>query len=188
MYIIVGLGNPGDRYKYTRHNVGFMVIDILAQRNGIKLNKLDYKALWGEAWIGAEKVILAKPQTFMNASGESVYDIVRYFKPPLEHLIVIYDDIDLPLGRIRIRTKGSAGTHNGMRSIIYMLDSDAFPRIRVGIDRPGPGMDLVNYVLSGFDEQEQPIIYKAMERAADAAEAIVKDGIEIAMSKYNGDV
>jgi len=188
MYIIIGLGNPGDKYKYTRHNVGFMVIDILAQKNSVSLNKIGYKALWGEMRTKSGNVILAKPQTFMNSSGESVYEIINYYKIPLEHLIVIYDDIDLPLGRIRIRKKGSAGTHNGMRSIIYMLKNEHFPRIRVGIGKPKEGTDLVKYVLSPFTEEEQPVIYKAMERAAEAAEIIVTDGIDTAMNKYNRDI
>lgn len=187
MYIIAGLGNPGDQYRFTRHNVGFMVIDILAQRNGLKLNRLDYKALWGQVHWGDEAVILAQPQTFMNASGQSIYEMVHRLDVPLDHLVVIYDDIDLPLGKVRVRAKGSAGTHNGMRSVIYQLQDENFPRIRVGIGKPEPGMELVQHVLSAFYESEKPIIYEAMGKAAEAAETIVREGIEAAMNKYNAD-
>ena len=133
MYVIVGLGNPGKKYENTRHNMGFMAIDLLADKFGIKVDKIKHKALIGEGRIANQKVLLAKPQTYMNLSGESVREILSYYKVDVENLIVIYDDIDIPTGTIRIRKFGSAGTHNGMRSVVYQLKSDRFPRIRVGI-------------------------------------------------------
>lgn len=133
MYIIAGLGNPGKKYENTRHNMGFTAIDLLAEKFGIKVNKLRFKALTGEGRIAGQKVLLIKPQTYMNLSGESVRMALDYYKEPPENLIVIYDDIDIPTGSIRIRKKGSAGTHNGMRNILYQIQSEDFPRIRVGI-------------------------------------------------------
>ena len=150
MYIIVGLGNPGDKYEKTRHNVGFNVIDLLAKEYSIDVSKIKHKALIGEGRVGTEKVILVKPMTYMNLSGESVADICNYYNIDLENLIVIYDDIDLDVGKIRIRKKGSGGTHNGMRSIIKCLGSNEFPRVRVGISKPKNGQDLADFVLSRF--------------------------------------
>ena len=185
MYIIVGLGNPGKRYEATRHNVGFETIDFLAHRNNIKVNKLKHKALYGEDIWRGEKVLLAKPQTFMNLSGESLRDMVAFYKIETKNIIVIYDDIDIEVGTLRIREKGSAGTHNGMRSIIYQLQTDEFPRVRIGIGKPQFG-DLVNFVTSRFSKEELPPIRETIERAALAVESIVTDGIDKAMNKYNG--
>ena len=149
MYIIAGLGNPGKKYENTRHNMGFTAIDLLAEKFGIKVNKLRFKALTGEGRIAGQKVLLIKPQTYMNLSGESVRMALDYYKEPPENLIVIYDDIDIPTGSIRIRKKGSAGTHNGMKSIIYDLQFDDFPRLRIGIgtDRKE---DMIHFVLFNY--------------------------------------
>lgn len=185
MFVIVGLGNPGKKFDETRHNVGFETIDLLAQRNNIKVNKLKHKALYGEGFWGGEKVLLVKPQTFMNLSGESVRDIMTFYKVEMENLIVIYDDIDIDVGTLRIRQKGSAGSHNGMRSIIYQLQSDLFPRIRIGVGRPEFG-DLANYVLGRFPKEEVTTMQEVVERAAKATESIVKDGVDKAMNMYNG--
>ncbi|MCC5911231.1 MAG: aminoacyl-tRNA hydrolase [Clostridiaceae bacterium] len=185
MFVIVGLGNPGKKFDETRHNVGFETIDLLAQRNNIKVNKLKHKALYGEGFWGGEKVLLVKPQTFMNLSGESVRDIMTFYKVEMENLIVIYDDIDIDVGTLRIRQKGSAGSHNGMRSIIYQLQSDLFPRIRIGVGRPEFG-DLANYVLGRFPKEEVATMQEVVERAAKATESIVKDGVDKAMNLYNG--
>ncbi|ABR46395.1 Aminoacyl-tRNA hydrolase [Alkaliphilus metalliredigens QYMF] len=185
MYIIVGLGNPGKKYSGTRHNVGFDVIDLLAHRLGITVNKLKHKALYGEARIGGEKVILAKPQTFMNLSGESIREMMQFYKIDPENLIVIYDDIDVKVGSLRIRQSGSAGTHNGMKSTIYQLQTDAFPRIRIGVGRPEFG-DLSNYVLGSFTKDEIPLMKESLERATLTVESIVIDGIDKAMNRYNG--
>lgn len=185
MYIIVGLGNPGKKYNGTRHNVGFDVIDLLAHRLGITVNKLKHKALYGEGRIGGDKVILAKPQTFMNLSGESIRDMMQFYKIDPQNLIVIYDDIDVKVGSLRIRQSGSAGTHNGMKSTIYQLQTDEFPRIRIGVGRPEFG-DLASYVLGSFPKDEIPIMKESLERAALAVESIVTDGLDKAMNRYNG--
>lgn len=185
IFLIIGLGNPGSKYENTRHNVGFHTIDYLSQKHNIKLSKIGFKAVYGEGTIDGTRVILLKPQTFMNLSGESVRDIVSWYKLPLEHVIVIYDDIDLELGKIRVRQKGSSGTHNGMKSIIYQLQADNFPRIRIGIGRPPEKWDLADYVLSKFSKEDWEIIFKSIEKAAEAAIMITKSGPEKAMNCFN---
>ena len=184
MKIIAGLGNPGKEYENTKHNVGFLTIDILAEKYDIKVNKIKFKGLVGEGMIGTEKVILVKPQTYMNLSGQCIREIVAFYKLDMEDLVVIYDDIDLPMGNLRIRKKGSAGTHNGMRSIIYDLQDDGFPRVRVGIGGERKG-DLANYVISGFSGDDRKLIEEAIVKAADAVTCLVKDGIDRAMVDYN---
>lgn len=185
MYIIVGLGNPGRKYEGTRHNVGFHTIDLLSRRLTIPVNKLKYKALVGEGHIGSERVVLVKPQTFMNLSGQSVMELVQFYKIDLKQLIVIYDDIDVKTGSLRIREKGSAGSHNGMRNIIYLLKQDEFPRIRIGVGKPENG-DLADYVLGHFSKEEVGLVSEAIERAALAVETIVGQDLQLAMNKYNG--
>lgn len=184
MKIIAGLGNPGKEYENTKHNVGFLTIDILAEKYDIKVNKIKFKGLVGEGMIGTEKVILVKPQTYMNLSGQCIREIVAFYKLDMEDLVVIYDDIDLPMGNLRIRKKGSAGTHNGMRSIIYDLQDDGFPRVRVGIGGERKG-DLANYVISGFSGDDRRLIEEAIVKAADAVACLVEDGIDRAMVDYN---
>lgn len=185
LYVVVGLGNPGRQYEDTRHNVGFVTVDLLAQKLGIKISKIRHKALIGEGIIDNKKIVLVKPQTFMNLSGESIRGIVNWYKVTLENLIVIYDDIDLSLGTVRIRQKGSSGTHNGMKSIIYQLQSDEFPRIRIGIDLPDERYDLARYVLGRFTKEEKDIVQKSLLWATDAVQAIVLKGINYAMNNYN---
>ena len=185
MYLITGLGNPGDKYRYTKHNVGFMVLDHFASEHNISISKLKHKALIGEGQIGQERVILAKPQTYMNLSGESVQELMHWYKEDISRLIVVYDDVDLDVGRIRIRPEGSSGTHNGMKSIIYLLNTDKFPRIRVGIGKQPPYMDLGNYVLSRFNDEEIPLMEEAVKKSALAIEEIVRKDITSAMNKYN---
>lgn len=184
MYIIAGLGNPGRKYENTRHNMGFLTIDKIAEELGIKVDKIKFKALVGEVNFSGQKVMLVKPQTYMNLSGQSVREIMNFYKLPIENLTVIYDDIDIPTGSVRIRKSGSAGTHNGMRDIIYNLADSGFPRIRIGIgsDRRG---DLADYVTGGFTKEEVPLLEDAVTRAAAAALSIVEDGIDRAMNKYN---
>lgn len=186
MYIIVGLGNPGKKYERTRHNIGFLTIDELSRRTGIIPNKLKFKATVGEGRIGTEKVVLVKPQTFMNLSGESVRELMSFYKVDHDKLIVIYDDIDLEVGKLRIRKKGSSGTHNGMRNIIYLLGYDDFPRFRVGISGENRRGNLADYVLGNFLKEEIPSVAESIERCADAIECLMKDGIELAMTRYNG--
>lgn len=184
MFIIVGLGNPGKKYENTRHNMGFQVIDLLSSEYGINVDKLKFKALVGEGRIADQKVILVKPQTYMNLSGESVREIMSFYKEPIENLIVVYDDIDLEVGTFRIRAKGSAGTHNGMRSVIYQLQNDNFPRIRVGIGKPANG-DLINFVTGGVTKDEVKPLEDALVGAKEACTMILSDGIDKAMNKYN---
>ncbi len=184
MYIIVGLGNPGKKYENTRHNMGFIAVDLLAEKYGIKVDKIKFKALVGEGRIAGQKVLLVKPQTYMNLSGQSVMEVMNFYKEDIENLIVIYDDIDIPTGTIRLRKKGSAGTHNGMRNIVYLLQEDGFPRIRVGIGSESK-VDLIHYVTSGVTKKEKDLLEDALTRAADAAACIVEKGIEIAMNEYN---
>lgn len=186
MYVVVGLGNPGKQYEKTRHNVGFDVIDIISKEFDIPVNKIKHKALVGEGRIGNNKVLLVKPQTYMNLSGETLIDIYNYYKVDLENIIVIYDDIDLDVGKIRIRKKGSAGTHNGMKSIIKCLGSGDFPRIRVGVSKPEKGQDLANFVLSRFKKEEEIDLQAGFEKAYKSVESIIIENIDIAMNKYNG--
>lgn len=186
MYVVVGLGNPGKQYDKTRHNVGFDVIDILAKEYDISVSKIKHKALIGEGRVGSEKVLLVKPQTYMNLSGETLIDIYNYYKVDMENIIVIYDDIDLDVGKIRIRKKGSGGTHNGMRSIIKCLGANDFPRVRVGVSKPRPGQDLADFVLSRFKKEESEDVELGLEKAAKAVDVMIRDNIDLAMNKYNG--
>jgi len=186
LYVIAGLGNPGAKYEYTRHNIGFLVVDILAEKYNISITKIKHKALTGIGLIEGKKVMLVKPQTYMNNSGESIREVVEWYKTSLEHLIVVYDDLDLPLGKLRVRAKGSAGTHNGMKSVIYHLQSDIFPRIRVGIEKNPEGWDIIDYVLGEFTEDEKKTIYNTLVKAAEAAVTIVTSGIDEAMNMFNG--
>lgn len=185
MYVIVGLGNPGKQYQQTRHNVGFNAIDVLSEKLGIRVDKIKYKAVVGEGLYQGEKIMLVKPQTFMNLSGESVIKIMSYFDLPIEKLIVIFDDIDTDLGKLRIRKKGSAGTHNGMRNIIYLLQKDEFPRVRIGIGKPERG-ELKDFVLRKFSADEKVLMSDAISRAAEATLAIIREDVDKAMNQYNG--
>jgi PTH1 family peptidyl-tRNA hydrolase len=186
MYVIAGLGNPGKQYEQTHHNMGFITIDYLAEKLGISVNKIKFKALTAETVYNGQKIVLLKPQTYMNLSGESIREIVQFYKLPPENLIVIYDDIDLDTGKIRIRAKGSAGTHNGMRNIVFQLQTDEFPRIRIGI-RGGMSekMQLRDFVTGGFTKEEVPLLEDAVSRAADAVLCYVSEGINTCMNKYN---
>lgn len=183
MYIIAGLGNPGQKYENTRHNMGFKAIDHLAEKLGIDVNRAKFKGLIGEGRIGTEKVILLKPQTFMNLSGQSVREIMNFYKIPEENLIVIYDDFDLPIGSIRIRKSGGPGTHNGMKSVVSELGSRQFPRIRIGIgNSEGP---TIQFVIGKVGNDEQRILDETAAAAAAAAEDVVRIGIENAMNIHN---
>jgi PTH1 family peptidyl-tRNA hydrolase len=184
MYIIIGLGNPGKRYENTRHNLGFITVDKIARENDINVNKIKHKALVGEGMISGHKVLLVKPQTYMNLSGESVREVFEYYKIEPEKLIVIYDDIDIPMGQLRIRKKGSAGTHNGMKSIIYQIQTDQFPRIRIGIGNDRK-KGLISHVISSFKKEEKTAIEDAVIRATKAVTDILDIGIEKTMSEYN---
>lgn len=186
MYIVAGLGNPGREYDMTRHNIGFEAIDYIADNKNVKVNKLKYKALYGETKIGTEKVYLVKPQTYMNLSGESIREFCSFFKVPPENVIIINDDISLDTGKIRIRAKGSAGGHNGLKSIIYQLNSDNFPRIRIGVGAPKhEDYELADYVLGRFSKDEIPVLEDAIVKTAKAVEEIIKNNIDSAMNKFN---
>lgn len=185
MYIIVGLGNPGREYEQSRHNVGFMTLDILADKMGISAGKNLKKAIVAEGLLGGKKVLLAKPQTFMNLSGESVVGLMNWFKSEHHELIIVYDDVDLAPGKLRIREKGSAGTHNGMRNIIYILGYDDFPRVRVGVGKAAEGWDLASHVLAKPTGDDAKAIREAMEKAAEAIEMIVKGQIKDAQTRFN---
>lgn len=184
MYIICGLGNPGKEYATTRHNMGFLAVDELAKKLGVDVSTLKFKALIGETRIGSEKVILVKPQTYMNLSGEALRPIADYYKVPAENILVIYDDVDIAPGNLRIRPFGSAGSHNGMKSVIFQLQTDRFPRVRIGIGDHGI-IPLDKYVLSKPTDEEIPLVADAIVRAAAAAEDFVRIGISDTMNKYN---
>ena len=184
MIVIAGLGNPGKKYENTRHNMGFLTIDRIAEKNDIKVNKIKHRALVGDGFISGHKVLLVKPQTYMNLSGESLREVMNYYNVDIEDLIVIYDDFDIETGSLRIRKKGSAGSHNGMKSVIYQLKNDGFPRVRVGIGKSG-SLDWKDFVLGKVGGAESDAILQAISNAADAVECMISEGIDIAMNKYN---
>ena len=186
MYIIVGLGNPSKQYEGTRHNAGFMTLDVLADRYNIDISEKKHKALCGKGVIEGNKVVLLKPQTFMNLSGESVRAAADFYKVAPEEIIVIYDDISLEPGQLRVRKKGSAGGHNGMKNIIAHLGTQVFTLIRVGVGEKPAGMDLADYVLGRFSKGERELLEEAFKEGARAAVAILCDGIESAMNQFNG--
>lgn len=185
MYVIVGLGNPTNQYAATRHNIGFDVITRIADEYNISMDFMKHKAICGKGFICGERVILAQPQTYMNLSGESVRELVDFYKISLDELIIIYDDISLDVGQLRIRTKGSAGGHNGIKSIIKHLGTQEFMRIKFGVGDKPKGWDLADYVLSRFQEVEQTVIREAMGNAAKACEIIITEGVDAAMNRYN---
>ncbi len=186
MYLIVGLGNPGKQYDMTRHNIGFHTIDYIAEKYGARMTKLKFKAVYGECTIGGERVYLVKPQTYMNLSGDSVAEMAKFYKIPPENIIVINDDISLDTGRIRVRKKGSAGGHNGLKSIIYRLNSDAFPRVKMGVGAPKhEDYDLADFVLGHFTKDEIPVMEDAIKKAERSVSEIIKNGADSAMNKYN---
>ncbi len=186
MYIIVGLGNPTKEYDKTRHNIGFMLIDELADRFNIHVTTIQHKALVGKGIINGQKVLLAKPQTYMNLSGESVKELVDYYKvDPESELIIISDDIDLPPGYIRVRPKGSAGGHNGLKNIIALTGTQEFNRVRIGVGKKPPKMDLADYVLGHFKEEDKEPMKNGINDAIDAIEMLLEDKIDEAMNKHN---
>ncbi len=186
--LIVGLGNPGLAYRHNRHNVGFMVADALADKLEIPLKRVKFKAQIGNGKLGDIPIIIAKPLTFMNNSGEAVAPLVRYFKVPLERLLVIHDDMDLPLGTLRMRPSGGSAGHNGMLSIFDKLGTNAIPRLRVGIGRPPGRMDPADYVLQDFPRSEEELLSMVIAQACEAALAFITTGLEKAMNTYNGEV
>jgi PTH1 family peptidyl-tRNA hydrolase len=184
-FLIIGLGNPGRRYRDTRHNVGFQVADLLAERYGLRFARRQAMAFVADGRIDGHLVTLAKPQGYMNTSGKSVGALVHFYKLPLSHLLVMYDDLDLPVGALRMRPGGGSGGHQGMQNIIRHVGSEDFPRLRIGIGRPPGRMDPAAYVLQRFSEEQAPDIEIARECAADAALAWMAEGLEAAMTRYN---
>lgn len=186
-YLIVGLGNPGRKYRNNRHNVGFRVVDLLAERHGLDLARLELKALVGKGIVLTRQVIVAKPQTYMNESGRAVGQLLNYYDVPLMNLMVVYDEIDLPLGTLRLRERGGSGGHNGMKSIISHVGQD-FPRLRLGVGRPPGRMEAAAYVLRDFKGDDKITAEEMVSMAVDAIESYLQDGIDKAMTRYNGSV
>jgi PTH1 family peptidyl-tRNA hydrolase len=186
LFLVAGLGNPGQAYRHNRHNAGFMVVDRLAKRLGVVFSKMESKALVTRGEYQGKRILIAKPRTFMNLSGQAIGALQRFYKLPLENLLVVYDDVDLLLGTIRIRPGGGSGGHNGMGSIIERLGSEEFPRLRLGIDRPPGRMEAADYVLQDFSSADLEFIEPVMEKAVDAILAFVADGLDTAMNRYNG--
>lgn len=186
-WLIVGLGNPGDNYAKTRHNIGFRTVDLLAKRLGVKIDRAKFRGLYNSVSYEGKKLILLKPQTFMNNSGLSVLEAAHYFKLPPERVIVLFDDISLPVGRLRVRADGSAGGHNGIKSIIGGLNSQSFPRVKIGVGaKPHPDYDLADWVLSCFSKEEETLLSPTMEAAADAALLLLSQDVPSAAAKFNG--
>ena len=183
-WLVVFLGNPGPKYSGTRHNAGFLTADAVEKRFGVSINRSRFKALTASCEINGEKVLFMKPQTYMNLSGESLREVMAFYKETPDHLIVVYDDFDIAAGNLRIRPFGSAGTHNGMRSVIYQLNTDRFPRIRIGTGREKKG-NLFSFVTGGFSKEEVPLLEEAVFKAVEARKCIVEDDINLAMNKYN---
>lgn len=186
-FLLVCLGNYGAKYENTRHNIGFMAADLLARREGLKLTRLRFRALTDTWAVGGKKILVMKPQTYMNLSGEAVGEAARFYKIPPERVIVISDDVSLPVGKLRVRASGSAGGHNGLKNIIAHLSTDAFPRIKVGVGAPPhPDYDMADWVIGAFSAQEKKVIDDALTRALGAAECIVTESVTAAMNRFNG--
>ena len=186
-WLLVCLGNPGDQYENTRHNAGFMVADELADRHNIPVQRLKFRALTNTITVGDQKVLLMKPVTYMNLSGEAVHEAAAFYKIPPEHVLVISDEVALAPGKLRVRRSGSAGGHNGLKNIIAHLGTDQFPRIRVGVgQKPHPDYDMADWVLGKFQGEDKKAVESAVKRAADAAECLIREGVDKAMNKYNG--
>lgn len=185
-YIIAGLGNPGSKYEMTRHNAGFLAIDLLAIEENVNIKKLRHHALTGEVRIGGKRCLVMKPQTMMNNSGEAIGEAARFYKVPADRIIVVFDDVSLDVGNIRIRRKGSAGGHNGIKSIIAHLQTEEFPRVKIGVGKkPNPEYDLVNWVLGRFPKEQEKDLKSALEDTTQAIRTMICDGIDEAMNKFN---
>lgn len=184
-WLLVCLGNPGKEYANTRHNIGFLAADALEKRTGVKFNKLKYRALTGEVTLGGQRVLVVKPQTYMNLSGEAVKLAGGFYKIPPERILVLYDDVSLPLGKLRIRASGSAGGHNGIKNIIAHLGTDAFPRIKVGVGAPQREDGLVDWVIGSFTASERKVVDEAIDKALDAAECVIEKGVSEAQNRFN---
>ena len=186
IWLIAGLGNPEPKYDGTRHNAGFAALDYLAGKWGISVSKTKFQGLWGQGEVDGHKVVLLKPLTYMNLSGDSIGPLTGFFKIPADHVLVIYDDVSLPVGKLRVRPTGSAGGHNGIKNIIAHLGTDVFPRVKVGVGAPRhPDYDMVDWVIGSFSAQEKKIVDEALDRALDAAECIISRGVTEAQNRFN---
>ena len=186
-WLLVCLGNPGDQYENTRHNVGFQVADAVAERHNVPIQRLKFRALTNTITVGEKKVLLMKPVTYMNLSGEAVHEAASFYKVPPERILVVSDEVALAPGKIRVRRSGSAGGHNGLKNIIAHLGTDQFPRIRVGVgQKPHPDYDMADWVLGKFQGEDKKAVEEAVKRAADAAECLIQEGVDKAMNLYNG--
>ena len=184
-WLIVGLGNPGQKYEHTRHNMGFLTVDLLAEKLGVKLNKVKFKAAYNIVKFAGCKCLVMKPQTYMNLSGEAVREAAQFYKIPAERVLVIYDDVSLPVGKLRVRPSGSAGGHNGIKNIIAHLGTQDFPRVKIGVAAPGEEGDMVDWVIGVPSQAERKILAESFEKAIDAAECIISDGCQTAMNRFN---
>ena len=188
-WLLVGLGNPGEKYAKTRHNMGFLTVDLLAEKQGVKLNKVKFKAAYNILHFGGARVLVMKPQTFMNLSGEAVHEAAQFYKIPADHVLVIYDDVSLPVGKLRVRPSGSAGGHNGIKNIIAHLGTDQFPRVKIGIGDPGGAgeeRDMIDWVIGVPSQAERKTLLDVFSRASDAAECGIENGdCQKAMNHFN---
>ena len=185
-WLIVGLGNPGQKYEHTRHNMGFLTVDMLAEKTGVKLNKVKFKSACNIMNFAGCKCLVMKPQTYMNLSGEAVREAVQFYKIPADHVLVIYDDISLPVGKLRVRPTGSAGGHNGIKNIIAHLGTQDFPRVKIGVGAPeGGGAEMVDWVIGAPSQAERKVLVASFERAIEAAACIIENGCQKAMNDFN---
>ena len=184
-WLIVGLGNPGQKYEHTRHNMGFLTVDLLAEKQGVKLNKVKFKSAFNIMHFAGCKCLVMKPQTYMNPSGEAVREAAQFYKVPADHVLVIYDDVSLPVGKIRVRPTGSAGGHNGIKNIISHLGTQDFPRIKIGTGAPGEGGDMIDWVIGVPSQAERKVLLESFEKAIQAAECVIEYGCQKAMNDYN---
>ena len=184
-WLIVGLGNPGEKYANTRHNMGFLTVDLLAEKAGVKLNKVKFKSAYNLLELGGARCLVLKPQTYMNLSGEAVREAAQFYKIPADHVLVIYDDISLPVGKLRVRPNGSAGGHNGIKNIIAHLGTQDFPRIKIGVGAPGDSGDMIDWVIGAPSQAERKVLLEMFEKAIEAAACIIENGTQKAMNAFN---
>ena len=186
-WLVVGLGNPGEKYAKTRHNMGFLTLDLLAEREHMKIDRIKFKATTAQATVGGARCLLLKPQTYMNLSGEAVREAAQFYKIPADHVLVIYDDVSLPVGKIRVRPSGSAGGHNGIKNIIAHLGTDQFPRVKIGTGAPGQDGDMIDWVIGEPSQADKKVLLESFKRAIDAAECIIENGgdCQKAMNRFN---
>lgn len=185
-WLVAGLGNPGQKYANTRHNMGFLTVDLLAEREGVKLNKVKFKSAYNILKLAGAKCLVMKPQTYMNLSGEAVGEAARFYKIPPERVLIIYDDVSLPVGKLRVRPAGSAGGHNGIKSVIAHLGTQDFPRIKIGTGAPGGDGDMIDWVIGVPSQKDREILLESFRRAIEAAECIIGHGCQKAMNDFNG--